>query len=57
MVEPAGSDTFAVTRLGGKEVVARLRADARIAPGQTSRLAFNLDKAVFFDPQTQQRIA
>ncbi|MNY82070.1 hypothetical protein D3C86_2239760 [compost metagenome] len=57
MVEPAGSDTFAVTRLGGKEVVARLRADARIAPGQTSQLAFNLDKAVFFDPQTQQRIA
>ena len=56
VVEPAGSDTFAVTRLGGKEVVARLRADARIAPGQTSRLAFNLDKAVFFDPQSQQRI-
>jgi multiple sugar transport system ATP-binding protein len=57
VVEPAGSDTFAVTRLGGKEIVARLRADARIAPGQTSRLAFNLDKAVFFDPQSQQRIA
>ena len=33
VVEPAGSDTFAVTKLGGKEVVARLRADARIAPG------------------------
>ncbi len=57
VVEPAGSDTFAVTRLGGKEIVARLRADARIAPGQTSRLAFNLDKAVFFDPQSQMRIA
>ncbi|MBD9652651.1 ABC transporter ATP-binding protein [Ensifer sp. ENS09] len=57
VVEPAGSDTFAVTRLGGKEIVARLRADARIAAGQTSRLAFNLDKAVFFDPQSQQRIA
>ncbi|WOS62723.1 ABC transporter ATP-binding protein [Sinorhizobium fredii] len=57
VVEPAGSDTFAVTRLGGKEIVARLRADARIAPGQTSRLAFNLDKAVFFDPESQLRIA
>jgi multiple sugar transport system ATP-binding protein len=56
VVEPAGSDTFAVTKLGDKEVVARLRADARIAAGQTSRLAFNLDKAVFFDPQSQQRI-
>jgi multiple sugar transport system ATP-binding protein len=57
VVEPAGSDTFAVTKLGGKEVVARLRADARINAGQTARLAFNLDKAVFFDPLTQIRIA
>ncbi|OJF91452.1 ABC transporter ATP-binding protein [Pararhizobium antarcticum] len=56
VVEPAGSDTFAVTKLGGKEVVARLRADAQIAPGQTARLAFNLDKAVYFDPQSQTRI-
>lgn len=57
VVEPAGSDTFAVTRLGEKEVVARLRADARISAGQKTPLAFNLDKAVFFDPQSQQRIA
>ena len=57
VVEPAGSDTFAVTKLGGKEVVARLRADAHIQAGQTARLAFNLDKAVFFDPKTQLRIA
>lgn len=56
VVEPAGSDTFAVTRLGGKQVVARLRADARIVSGQTARLAFNLDKSVFFDPNSQARI-
>ena len=56
VVEPAGSDTFAVTKLGRKEVVARLRADARIEAGQTARLAFNLDKAVFFDPASQRRI-
>ncbi|HEV7252153.1 MAG TPA: ABC transporter ATP-binding protein [Mesorhizobium sp.] len=57
VVEPAGSDTFAVTRLGGKEVVARLRADAALTPGEKARLAFNLDKAVFFDPASQERIA
>ena len=57
VVEPAGSDTFAVTHLGGKEVVARLRADARIQAGQPALLAFNVDKAVFFDPQSQRRIA
>jgi multiple sugar transport system ATP-binding protein len=56
VVEPAGSDTFAVTKLGGKEVVARLRADAQIVAGQKTQLAFNLDKAVFFDPQSQLRI-
>ena len=57
VVEPAGADTFAVTHLGGKEIVARLRADVRISAGQTARLAFNLDKAVFFDPASQLRIA
>jgi multiple sugar transport system ATP-binding protein len=57
VVEPAGSDTFAITKLGKKEVVARLRADAKIVAGQNARLAFNLDKAVYFDPATQSRIA
>src|SRR6185369_3236545 len=57
VVEPAGSDTFAITHLGGKEVVVRLRADAKVSPGQKTKLAFNLDKAVFFDPSTEQRIA
>ena len=33
VIEPAGSDTFVVTDLGGKEVVARLRADANVAAG------------------------
>jgi multiple sugar transport system ATP-binding protein len=56
VVEPAGSDTFAITKLGGKEVVARLRADARLKPGQSTRLAFNLDKAVFFDPADGRRL-
>jgi multiple sugar transport system ATP-binding protein len=56
VVEPAGSDTFAVTNLGGKPVVARLRADANIQPGTNTPLAFNLTKAVFFDPATENRI-
>src|SRR5262245_19278784 len=41
VVEPAGADTFAVTHLGGKQAVARLRADAKVSAGQTSKLAFN----------------
>jgi multiple sugar transport system ATP-binding protein len=57
VVEPAGADTYALTHLGGKETVVRLRADAKVQPGQMTRLAFNLDKAVFFDPATEMRIA
>jgi multiple sugar transport system ATP-binding protein len=57
VVEPAGSDTFAVTRLGGKEIIARLRADANVKAGQTARLVFNLDKAVFFDKTSGERIS
>ena len=56
VVEPAGADTFAITHLGGKETVVRLRGDAKVAPGQTARLAFNLDKSVFFDPESDKLI-
>jgi len=56
IVEPAGSDTFVVTRFAGKEVTARMRADADVQPGQSHLFAFNLDKAVLFDPATTQRI-
>jgi multiple sugar transport system ATP-binding protein len=56
IVEPAGSDTFAVVNLGGKEAVARLRADAKIEAGQKTSLAFNMSKAVFFDPVSTTRI-
>jgi len=57
VVEPAGADTFAITHLGGKETVARLRADTKTAAGHVSRLAFNLDRAVFFDPKTEMLIS
>jgi multiple sugar transport system ATP-binding protein len=56
VVEPAGSDTFAVTRLGGVEVIARMRADTDLKPGQTAPFAFNMEKAVLFDPQSGNRI-
>ena len=56
VVEPAGSDTFAVTALGGKPIVARLRGDANVPAGSVTPLAFNLTKAVFFDPESQNRI-
>ena len=52
----AGADTFVVTHLGGKEVTARMRADADVKPGAVMPFAFNLDKAVVFDPGTGKRL-
>ena len=56
VVEPAGSDTFVVTRLAGVEVIARMHADADVRPGQMAPFAFAMNKAVLFDPQTGQRL-
>jgi len=56
IVEPAGSDTFVVTRIAGQEITARMRADADLKPGQVVPFAFNLEKAVLFDPQSGNRI-
>jgi multiple sugar transport system ATP-binding protein len=56
VVEPAGSDTFVVTRLAGKEVTARMRADADVRAGTRVPFAFNLDKAVLFDPASGLRL-
>jgi multiple sugar transport system ATP-binding protein len=57
VTEPAGSDTFVTMTLSGKDIVARMRADASVAPGQVFDFAVNMDKAVAFDPATEARIA
>ncbi len=56
IVEPAGSDTFVVTKIAGKEVTSRMRADADVRVGRAHAFAFNLDKAVLFDPRSTRRI-
>jgi multiple sugar transport system ATP-binding protein len=57
VVEPAGSDTFVVTRLGGKDVVARMRSDAAVKLHSTMDFAYNMDRAVLFDPASGNRVA
>jgi multiple sugar transport system ATP-binding protein len=57
VTEPAGSDTFVTMTLSGKDIVARMRADASVAPGQVFDFAVNMEKAVAFDPATETRIA
>ncbi len=57
VTEPAGSDTFVTMTLSGRDIVARMRADVTVAPGQTFDFAIDMDKAVAFDPKTEERIA
>ncbi|MEM7296206.1 MAG: TOBE domain-containing protein, partial [Pseudomonadota bacterium] len=57
VTEPAGSDTFVSTQLGGKGAVARMRSDTAIAAGDNFNFAVNMEKAVAFDPKTEARIA
>ncbi|MEY8097771.1 ABC transporter ATP-binding protein [Falsihalocynthiibacter sp. S25ZX9] len=57
VTEPAGSDTFVTCTFGGFECVARMRADAEVKPGEIAPFAINMEKAIPFDPQTENRIA
>ncbi len=56
IVEPAGADTFVMTRLGGKEITARLHSETGARAGQRMSLAFDLAKASYFDPRSGQRL-
>ena len=57
VTEPAGSDTFVVSHIGGKDVTGRFRADVQVKPGDRFPFAFNMEKAVAFDPTTEARLA
>jgi multiple sugar transport system ATP-binding protein len=57
VTEPAGADTFVTMTLSGRDAIARMRADAAVAAGQSFDFAVNMEKAVAFDPETEQRIA
>jgi len=56
VVEPAGSDTYVVTHAAGRELIARMRGDADIRPGTRIPFAFDLARAVLFDPETKLRL-
>ncbi|WP_185802869.1 ABC transporter ATP-binding protein [Pontivivens nitratireducens] len=57
LTEPAGSDTFVATNMGGKDITARFRADVQVKAGDRFPFAINMEKAVAFDPKTEARIA
>ena len=56
VTEPAGSDTFVVSQMGGRDVTGRFRADVAVRAGDRFPFAINMEKAVAFDPKTEERI-
>jgi multiple sugar transport system ATP-binding protein len=56
MTEPTGPDTLVFAWFNGIRTTCRTHPRATAMPGQHTRLAFDLSKAVFFDPDTEQRI-
>ncbi|WP_299257746.1 ABC transporter ATP-binding protein [uncultured Kushneria sp.] len=56
LVEPTGADLYVVTRLGGRNINARMRPGASLSPGQSTRFAFDVSRMVGFDPESEARI-
>ncbi len=56
IVEPAGADTYVMTKLGGTEVTTRLHAETQATPGKPLEFAFDLGKVSYFDPDTGSRL-
>jgi multiple sugar transport system ATP-binding protein len=40
----------------GRDVIARLRANAQVRAGVAFEFAVNMEKAIAFDPATEERI-
>lgn len=57
VVEPAGSDTFVTIALEGKDAIGRVRAHTPVKAGARFTFAFDMAKALAFDPVTERRIA
>ncbi len=56
LTEPTGPDTLAFTWINGTRATCRTHPRAGATPGQRMPLAFDLSKAVLFDPVSEQRL-
>jgi multiple sugar transport system ATP-binding protein len=56
VTEPTGPDTLIFVPINGKEVTCRVHPDVPVAPGQKMELSMDMPKALFFDPDSGNRI-
>jgi multiple sugar transport system ATP-binding protein len=56
VAELTGAEMMVYSSIGGQDFVARLDSRAEVQPGDSIDLAFDLNKAHFFDTETESRI-
>ncbi|WP_433748604.1 ABC transporter ATP-binding protein [Falsibacillus pallidus] len=56
VAELTGAEMMLYSQVGGQEFISRVDSRSDIKPGQTVELAFDLNKAHFFDPSNELRI-
>ncbi|MGV3488046.1 MAG: ABC transporter ATP-binding protein [Tuberibacillus sp.] len=56
VAELMGAETYLYTRVGGQECIARVDSRSDVRNGSKLRLAFDMNKAHFFDAETEKRI-
>ncbi|MCY6379482.1 ABC transporter ATP-binding protein [Hoeflea prorocentri] len=56
MVEPTGSETILMARLGEQEVIVACDPDEAPDQGETMQFAIDMNKACLFDPETELRL-
>ena len=56
VTQPTGADTLAMIRLGGREAVARLKAETGARAGERHTFLVDMSKAVLFDPESERRL-
>ena len=56
VIEPTGSDTLVFVNINGKKVTCRSNPAAAKLPGEVMTLMVDRSKAIFFDPETGERV-
>jgi len=56
VVEPTGPDTLVFVQMNGHKVVCRVEPESAVDAGQNMDLMFDVTKAVFFDPESGNRV-
>jgi len=55
-IEPSGSDTYVLTKLGGVDVLGRFHTETHVEEGMELDFAFDLGKVSYFHPETGMRL-